>query len=106
VWATKGKSGRSEETDRGNFWRGTAIDIDIKLRVGRAIGKGEEEVAMTMMSQIRDHINHINIPAMSSDRNDSCSKAMLETWGKLPEYSGGDDLLLANSHILARNVIK
>jgi len=26
----RGKSGHPEETDRGSFWRGTAIDIDTK----------------------------------------------------------------------------
>ena len=39
----RGKSGRPEESDQGSFWRGTAIDIDSRLRVGRAIGKNEEE---------------------------------------------------------------
>jgi hypothetical protein len=58
------------------------------LRVGRAIGKNEEEVAMAMMSQIRDHSNPFEPPAISSDGNDSYPEAMLETWGKLPEYSG------------------
>jgi hypothetical protein len=56
--------------------------------VGRAIGKNEEEVAMIMMSQIRDRCNPIEPPAISSDGNDSYPEAMLETWGKLPEYSG------------------
>jgi len=83
-----GKSGHPEEKDRGSFWRGTAIDIDTKLRVGRAIGKNEEEVAMAMMSQIRDRCNPLEPPAISSDGNDSYPQAMLEIWGKLPEYSG------------------
>jgi hypothetical protein len=58
------------------------------LRVGRAIGKNEEDVAMAMMSQIRDHSNPIDPPAISVDGNDSYPEAMLETWGRLPEYSG------------------
>jgi hypothetical protein len=58
------------------------------LRVGRSIGKNEEAVAMAMMSQIRNHSNPIDPPAISTDGNDSYSEAMLETWGKLPEYSG------------------
>jgi hypothetical protein len=56
--------------------------------VGRAIGKNEEEVAMTMMSQIRDRCNPQEPPAIASDGNDSYPEAMLETWGKLPDYSG------------------
>jgi hypothetical protein len=56
--------------------------------VARAIGKNEEEVAAVMMSQIRDRYNPIEPPAISSDGNDSYPEAMLETWGKLPEYTG------------------
>ena len=41
-----------------------------------------------MMSQFKDHGNSIEPPAISSDGNDSYPEAMLETWGKLPEYSG------------------
>ncbi len=40
------------------------------------------------MSQIRDRYNPIEPPAISSDGNDSYPEAMLETWGKLPEYTG------------------
>ena len=83
-----GKSNHPEEPDRGTFWRGTAIDVDTRLRVGRAIGKNEEEVAAVMMLQIRDRCNPIEPPAISSDGNDSYPEAMLETWGKLPEYTG------------------
>lgn len=56
--------------------------------MGRAIGKNEEEVAMAMMSQIRDRCNPQEPPAIASDGNDSYPEAMLETWGKLPDYSG------------------
>ena len=83
-----GKSNHTEEPTQGTFWRGTAIDIDTRLRVGRAIGKNEEEVATVMMKQIRDRCNPIEPPAISSDGNDSYPEAMLETWGRSPEYSG------------------
>jgi len=43
---------------------------------------------MAMMSQIKGRSNPIEPPAISSDGNDSYPEAMLETWGKLPEYSG------------------
>ena len=56
--------------------------------MARAIGKNEEEVAVVMMSQIRDRCNPIEPPAISSDGNDSYPEAMLEIWGKLPEYTG------------------
>jgi hypothetical protein len=56
--------------------------------VGRAIGKNEEEVAAAMMSQIKERCNPAEPPAISSDGNDSYPEAMLETWGKSPEYTG------------------
>jgi len=56
--------------------------------VGRAIGKNEEEVAVAMMLQIKNRCNPIEPPAISSDGNDSYPEAMLETWGKSPEYAG------------------
>jgi len=46
------KSGRPEEPDKDSFWHGTTIDVNTRLRVGRAIGMNEEEVALVMMSQI------------------------------------------------------
>lgn len=43
---------------------------------------------MVMMSQIKDHSNPTEPPAIASDGNDSYPEAMLETWGKIPEYTG------------------
>jgi hypothetical protein len=40
------------------------------------------------MSQIRNRCNPEEPPAIASDGNDSYPEAMLETWGKLPDYSG------------------
>jgi hypothetical protein len=54
----------------------------------RAIGKDEDEVASAIMSQIRDRCKPEEPPAIASDGNDSYPQAMLETWGKLPNYSG------------------
>lgn len=59
---TRGKSNHIVEPNQCTFWRGTAIDIDTRLRVGRAIGKNEEEVATVMMKQIRDRCNPIEPP--------------------------------------------
>jgi len=72
------KSGHAEEPDRGTFWRGTTIDIDTRLRVARAIEKNEEEVALTMMSQIRDRSNPIEPSAIASDGCDGYPEALLE----------------------------
>ena len=45
-------------------------------------------MATAIMSQIRDRCNPEEPPAIASDGNDSYPQAMLETWGKLPNYSG------------------
>jgi hypothetical protein len=65
------------------YWQSSIINISY----GLASGNNEEEVAMVMMLQIRDRCNPIEPPAISSDGNDSYPEAMLETWGKLPEYT-------------------
>lgn len=56
--------------------------------MGRAIGKNEAEVSLELMSQIKARGNPDTPPAMASDGNDSYPEAMLETWGKVPDYSG------------------
>jgi hypothetical protein len=43
---------------------------------------------MAIMSQIRDRCNPEAPPAIASDGNDSYPQAMLETWGRLPDYAG------------------
>ncbi|NOT61481.1 MAG: hypothetical protein HOP19_14785 [Acidobacteria bacterium] len=48
------KKGLPEEEERGTFWRGTALETDTRLRIGRAIGKTEEEVAPALMAQIKE----------------------------------------------------
>lgn len=84
-WSQRGKSHRPEELDRGSFWRGTALDIDTKLRVARATGKNEEVVAAAIMLQIRDRYSPVEPPAIASDGNDSYPEAMLENMGKIAE---------------------
>jgi hypothetical protein len=48
------KRGHCEEEARGSFWRGTAIAIDSRLRIGRAVAKTEEEVALELMAQLKE----------------------------------------------------
>ena len=62
--------------------------MDTRLRIGRAIGKNEEEVSIELMSQIKARGNPDLPPAMASDGNDSYPEAMLATWGRVPDYSG------------------
>ena len=44
---------RAEGGGKGEVWRKTAIEIPIRLRVGRAIKKTEGEVAPELMKEIK-----------------------------------------------------
>jgi len=56
--------------------------------VACAIGKTEEEIAPELMEQVKMHAPDEGPPALSSDGKGAYPKAMLETWGKVPEYGG------------------
>jgi len=62
--------------------------MDSRLRVGHATGKTEEEIAPDLMEQVKMHAPDEEPPAMSSDGKGAYREAMLETWGKVPEYGG------------------
>lgn len=73
------KRGHGEEEVRGSFWRGTTIAIDSRLRIGRAIAKTEEEVALALMTQFKER-GHPKRPPAPGDR-----------WERqLPRGDGGD----------------
>jgi hypothetical protein len=62
--------------------------MDTRLRVGRAIAKTEEEVAPQLMEQIKRHQPDDKPPALATDGKGAYREALLETWGKIPAYSG------------------
>jgi hypothetical protein len=62
--------------------------MDTRLRVGRAIAKTEEEIALQLMEQIKKHQPDEKPPALASDGKGAYREAMLQTWGKVPGYSG------------------
>jgi len=74
--------------------------------VARAIGKNEEEVAVVMMSQIRDRYNPIEPPAISSDGNDSYPEAMLEIWVSCLNIQVEEDLQHKNNRNPDGNAFK
>jgi hypothetical protein len=82
------KRGHCEEELRGSFWRGTTIEIESRLRIGRAIAKTEEEVAIQLMAQLKARGHSKSPPALATDGKGSYREAMLETWGQVPEYRG------------------
>lgn len=79
------KKGLPEEEERGTFWRGTALETDTRLRIGRAIAKTEEEVAPALMAQIKERGHPETPPAIATDGRGAYREAMVETWGKVPE---------------------
>ena len=62
--------------------------MDTRLRVGRAIGKDEEEIAVALMGQLKARGHPEAPPAIATDGKGSYREAMVETWGKVPEYTG------------------
>jgi hypothetical protein len=82
------KRGHAEEEDRGTFWRGTLIDSDTRLRVGRAIGKDEDEVAAKLFKQLKERGHPDAPPPLASDGKGAYREQMVETWGQVPSYSG------------------
>jgi hypothetical protein len=62
--------------------------MDTRLRVGRAIGKDESEVAADLMEQLKTRGHPEAPPAIATDGQGSYREAMVETWGQVPEYSG------------------
>src|SRR5437762_8350801 len=82
------KRGYCEEEARGTFWRGTTLEVESRLRIGRAIAKTEEAVALELMAQLKARGHPEKPPAMATDGKGSYREAMLETWGQVPAYGG------------------
>lgn len=74
--------------DCGDFWRGTALDIDTRLRVARALTKTEESAASEMMHQIKERFCPSQPPAVATDGKGAYREAMVATWGVVPPYGG------------------
>ena len=64
------------------------MDRDTRLRVGRAIGKTEEEVAHALMAQLKERGHPDAPPAIATDGKGDYRTALVETWGAVPAYTG------------------
>ena len=82
------KRGRAEQDERGTFWRGITIESNSRLRVGRAIAKTEEEVADTLMAQLKARGHPTTPPPLATDGKGGYRDAMVATWGQVPKYTG------------------
>ena len=64
------------------------MDMDSRLRVGRAIGKTEEQVAHDLMAQLKNRGHPDHPPAMATDGKGDYRIALVDTWGQVPPYQG------------------
>ena len=55
--------------------------MDTRLRVGRATGKDELEVARALMAQLKAWGHPDQPPAIATDGKGSYREAKVETWG-------------------------
>jgi hypothetical protein len=62
--------------------------MDTRLRVGRAIGKTEEQVAHDLMAQIKERGHPDHPPAMATDGKGDYRTALVDTWGQVPPDQG------------------
>ena len=62
--------------------------MDTRLRVGRAIGKTEEQVAHELMAQLKARGHPAAPPAMATDGKGDYRTALVDTWGQVPAYQG------------------
>ncbi len=62
--------------------------MDTRLRVGRAIGKTEEQVAQELMAQLKERGHPDQPPALATDGKGDYRTALVETWGQVPAYQG------------------
>lgn len=63
------------------------IEEESRLRVGRAIGKSEGEVAEKLFACLSRRGNPKEPPAVASDGYDY-GEALVKAWGEVPEYQG------------------
>jgi hypothetical protein len=65
------------------------IDIDSRLRVSRGIAKTETEASEKVFRTLRQNRGHPETPPPTiSDGWGGIREAMVQTWGKVPEYKG------------------
>ena len=65
------------------------IDIDSRLRVGRGIAKTETEASEEVFRTLQQSRGHPDKPPPTiSDGWGGIREAMVQVWGKVPEYKG------------------
>jgi hypothetical protein len=85
----RAKGGYEESADSGEFWRCTLIESDTRLRAARGLAKSETEAAIEAFEQLKKSRGHEHSPPpLVSDGWGGYGEAMVEVWGRVPEYKG------------------
>jgi hypothetical protein len=83
------KGGYEEGANTGEFWRCTLMESETRLRAARGIAKSETEAAIEAFEQLKSSPGHPHSPPpLVSDGWGGYDEAMVEVWGKVPEYRG------------------
>ena len=82
------KKGYPETEESGQFFRSTMIDTDSRLRAARGSGKTEKEASIGVFQKLKERGHPDGPPPTISDGWGGIREAMVEVYGKVPEYSG------------------
>jgi len=86
--ATKEKKNHLETPESGQFMRSTMLDMDSRLRVARAIEKDETQASIGVFQMLKRRGHPDGPPPTISDGWGGIDEAMIEVYGRVPEYSG------------------
>lgn len=86
--ATRAKKRYPETNESGQFMRSTMLDMDSRLRVARAIEKDETQADISVFRQLQQRGHPDAPPPTISDGWGGIDAAMVEVYGRVPEYSG------------------
>jgi hypothetical protein len=64
------------------------IESDSRLRAGRGLAKNETQAAVEAFEQLKGRGHRHSPPPLVSDGWGGYDEAMVEVWGKVPEYKG------------------
>ncbi len=85
----RAKGGYEERAHTGEFWRCTLIENQTRLRAARGIAKSETQAAIEAFEQLKERRGHRHSPPpLVSDGRGGYDEAMVQVWGKVPEYGG------------------
>jgi hypothetical protein len=88
MWAIRERKNYPETDESGQFWRATMLDMDTLLRVARGIAKTETEAATEVFQTLKSRGHPEAPPPTISDGWGGIDDAMVEVYGRVPEYQG------------------